>query len=221
MEVAVLADIHANLPALEVVLEEIEGLFLYCGGDLVGYNPYPNEVIERIRGLGAVSILGNHDHAVVTGDTSWFNPVAAEAIDWTRREIAPPNLAYLESLSPVYEDGLYMAHGSPRNPLEEYVYEDAPEYSLRDLLTHTERDVIVLGHTHVPFFRYLEGRLLFNPGSVGQPRDGDPRASYALLDTERKRVQIRRVPYDVEAVAEAILHAGLPEKLATRLFYGW
>ncbi|MBI4344842.1 MAG: metallophosphoesterase family protein, partial [Euryarchaeota archaeon] len=169
----------------------------------------------------AVSILGNHDYAVLSGDTSWFNPIAAAAIEWTARDLTQDSLGYLRSLPRSYENAIYMVHGSPKNPLEEYVYGDAPDYQLLEMFDHTRRDIIVLGHTHVPFIRRLGGRLVFNPGSVGQPRDGDPRASYAILDTEEREVEIDRVGYDIDAVARAILDRGLPQPLALRLYGGW
>ena len=221
MEVAVIADVHTNVPALEAVLGEVGHLPIYCAGDVVGYNPFPNEVIALLRERRAVSVLGNHDQAVISGDTSWFNPVAAAAIEWTARELAQDSLGYLRSLPRSYEDGIYMVHGSPKNPLEEYVYGDAPDYQLLEMFNHTRRDVIVLGHTHVPFLRRLGERLVFNPGSVGQPRDGDPRASYAVLETEERRAEVRRVEYEIDAVAKAILERGLPQPLALRLYGGW
>lgn len=221
MQVAVIADIHSNLPALEAVLEEVGRLPIYCAGDVVGYNPFPNEVIALLRERRAVSILGNHDYAVLSGDTSWFNPIAAAAIEWTARDLTQDSLGYLRSLPRSYENAIYMVHGSPKNPLEEYVYGDAPDYQLLEMFDHTRRDIIVLGHTHVPFIRRLGGRLVFNPGSVGQPRDGDPRASYAILDTEEREVEIDRVGYDIDAVARAILDRGLPQPLALRLYGGW
>ncbi|MEK6978403.1 MAG: metallophosphoesterase family protein [Candidatus Hydrothermarchaeota archaeon] len=221
MQVAVIADIHSNLPALEAVLEEVGHLPIYCAGDVVGYNPFPNEVIALLKERRAVSILGNHDHAVISGDTSWFNPIAAAAIEWTAGELTPGSRDYLRTLPKTYENALYMVHGSPKSPLEEYVYGDAPDYQLLDMFNSTRRDVIVLGHTHVPFIKRLGGRLVFNPGSVGQPRDGDPRASCAVLDTEELEVEIIRVAYDIDAVARAILDRGLPQPLALRLYGGW
>lgn len=221
MQVAVIADIHSNLSALEAVLEEVGHLPIYCAGDVVGYNPFPNEVVTLLKERMAVSILGNHDQAVISGDTSWFNPIAADAIAWTAGELTPGSRDYLRTLPKTYENAIYMVHGSPKSPLEEYVYGDAPDYQLLEMFDHTRRDIIVLGHTHVPFIKRLAGRLVFNPGSVGQPRDGDPRASCAVLDTEEKEVEIIRVEYDIDAVARAILDRGLPQPLAMRLYGGW
>ena len=220
MEVAILADIHANLPALERVLEELEGLPKFCCGDLVGYNPFPNEVIELARKEKITSILGNHDHAVITGDTSWFNPSAARAIEWTRDELREENLDFLKNLPKTYEKEFYMVHGSPKNPIDEYVYEDAPEYVFKDFFNYTKSDIIVLGHTHVPYIKRIDGRLIFNPGSVGQPRDVDNRASYGVLDTDTKKVEIKRASYDIEKTVNKIIEKGLPERLGLRLSRG-
>ncbi len=220
MKVAVLADIHANLPALEKVLEEIEGMSKFCCGDLVGYNPFPNEVIDLVKKENVVSILGNHDHAVLTGDTSWFNRIAASAIEWTVKELTAENLEFLKTLAQSYDNEFYMIHGSPKNPLEEYILPEAPEYVFRDFFNYTKSDIIVLGHAHVPFVKRIDEKLIFNPGSVGQPRDFDSRASYAILDTETKELEIKRVDYDIERTAERIVKEGLPGRLAWRLFSG-
>jgi putative phosphoesterase len=220
MKVAVLADIHANLPALEEVLGEVEGLPKFCCGDLVGYNPFPNEVIELVKKENIVSILGNHDYAVLTGDMSWFNPTAARAVEWTMKELTSENLDYLKNLSQSYGNEFHMIHGSPKNPLEEYVYPEDPEYIFKDFFNYTKNDIMVLGHTHVPFIKRIDEKLVFNPGSVGQPRDFDSRASYAILDTETKDVEIKRADYDIEKTAEKIMEKGLPGRLAMRLFSG-
>lgn len=221
MQVAVISDIHSNLPALREVLKEIEGMKIFCCGDLVGYAAFPNEVIEVVKKKGIISILGNHDHAVITGDTSWFNPVAAAAVDWTRKEIKNENLYFLNSLPRAYEGDFYMVHGSPRNQLDEYVSEDYPEKELLSFFRYTSKDTMILGHTHRPFIKKLGGKLMFNPGSVGQPRDLDPRAAYAVFDAAAKKVEIKRVEYDIDEAADAIIEKGLPELLARRLYAGW
>ena len=220
MKVAVLADIHANLPALEKVLEEIKGMPKFCCGDLVGYNPFPNEVIDLVKKENIASILGNHDYAVLTGDTSWFNPAAARAIEWTIRELTSDNLDFLKNLAQTYDNEFYMIHGSPKNPLDEYIHPEEPDYVFEDFFNYTKSDIIVLGHTHVPFVKRIDEKLVFNPGSVGQPRDLDNRASYAILDTKTKEVQIKRADYDIEKTADVIVKKGLPERLARRLFSG-
>lgn len=220
MKVAVIADIHANFPALEKVLEDIRGAPIFCCGDLVGYNTFPNEVIDLIRTNNATSILGNHDLAVLTGDTGWFNSEAIKAIEWTAGKLTTENRSFLEALPRAYENEFYMAHGSPKNQLEGYIFSDDPDYVFSDFFNYTERDIIILGHTHMPFVKKIDGKLIFNPGSVGQPRDSDPRASYAILDTEKKEVKIKRVGYDIEKTSTAIMKAGLPKRLGIRLFRG-
>ncbi len=220
MKVAVLADIHANLPALERVLKETEGMPKFCCGDLVGYNPFPSEVIDLVKKEKVVSVLGNHDQAVLTGDTHWFNSSAARAIEWTKKELTRENLDFLKTLPHIYDREFYMVHGSPKNPLEEYVRPKDPSYVFEDFFNYTKNEIIILGHTHLPFVKRIGERLIFNPGSVGQPRDLDPRASYAILDIEKKEVKIRRVDYDIEKTAKGVVEKGLPARFAIRLFRG-
>jgi putative phosphoesterase len=220
MKVAVIADIHSNLPALIKVLEEIGEMQTFCCGDLIGYNPYPNETIELIRERNIKSTLGNHDMAVLTKDTSWFNPRAAVAIKWTINKLKKENLEFLKSLPVTYRDEFFMVHGSPRDPLEEYVYEDYPDELFQGFFKKASTNTLILGHTHIPFIKKIREKLVFNPGAVGQPRDFDARASFAILDAKNKHVEVKRVEYDVEKVARDIIKEGLPEMLALRLFKG-
>lgn len=222
MKVAVIADIHSNRPALEAVLRGIGDVKeIYCLGDLVGYNPFPDEVVEKVRERGVRCVLGNHDHAVVTGNVFGFNPYAARAVLWTRKKMKEKNIAYLASLPLELRNSFYMVHGSPRRCLEEYVALDYPDEVLKSFFVMAQRSIVALAHTHVPYVRRLGDRLLFNPGSVGQPRDHDPRASYALLDVDKRQVEIKRVRYDVEDVVEAVTREGLPRVLGYRLRGGW
>ncbi len=220
MKVAIISDVHSNFCAFEEVLKDIKEMEIFCCGDVVGYNPFPNEVVELFRSRDISSIMGNHDNAVITGDVSWFNPTAARAILWTREELKKENLRFLKSLSEFYDGDFHMVHGSPENRLEEYVYEDDPPDTFKGFFACTTTDTIILGHTHVPFVKRIDDRLIFNPGSVGQPRDGNPEASYAIFDTVTKEVKLKRVEYDVQTVADKILEKGLPERLASRLFLG-
>ena len=225
----VLSDIHSNLDALEAVVKQLpEYDELLCLGDLVGYGPQPNEVVERLRGLRPdVVLMGNHDHAVVTGDTEGFSENAAEAVDWTRGQIREEHRQYLATLKPTFKLeregttlGLY--HGSPRDPLTEYIYPGMSEGSARALIRQGGANVLLLGHTHVPMLYAFDRATLANPGSVGQPRDGDPRASFAVLTITGHQVdfKIQRVSYDVEPVAKRIRDSGLPSFLAERLYAG-
>ena len=221
---AIISDIHGNLPALKVVLEKIEDAdLIICAGDLVGYNPYPNEVIWEIKKRKIPCILGNHDRAVITDDYSNFNIYAKIAAMWTRKALTRENLIFLASLkssmrSLEYENfKISVHHGSPWDE-DYYVY---PDMVRESILEYENPDLLVLGHTHVPFIKRFKKGTILNPGSVGQPRDGDPRASYALADIKRGIYEIKRVEYPIDEVAERILKEGLPEFLARRLYIGY
>ncbi len=228
MRIAVFSDIHSNLEALREVLKACGKVDQYlCLGDIVGYGANPNEVIQLIKQHKMLAIRGNHDEAVLTGIAEGFNPTAASAVEWTRRDIGAESLAFLKSLPlhlKIELDGLHthIVHGSPEEPLEEYIYPDENQERLQSFLTLTKADLLLLGHTHLPMdIRVGKGRVV-NPGSVGQPRDGDPRASFAVLGVEGRLVNctIHRVKYDVEKTAQKILDAGLPAFDAKRLYLG-
>jgi len=224
MRIAVLADIHANLPALRAVLADVDGASaeaIWCAGDLVGYNPWPNEVLEVLRARRVRAIRGNHERAVLSGDASWFNELAAEAVRWTRIHMTPASVGYLKGLEDRTRDTIAdgtvaMFHGSPRND-DEYVL---PWAASEELVGIARADVVILGHTHLPMALAYPAGIVVNPGSVGQPRDGDPRASWGLLDTAGRTFEVRRVPYDVEACAKEIRRVGLPPELGDRLYAG-
>lgn len=242
MRILVISDIHANLTALEAVLEHA-GQYdaVWCLGDLIGYGPDPNECIERVRGLPALSCLaGNHDHAVLgLMPLSRFNHEAQAAANWTTGVLSEENREYLSSLPLMLIIGPFtLAHGSPREPLWEYILD---EHIAQRNFDRFHSDYCLIGHSHIPlaFFRphnegnpfsliipesepfALQPRMILNPGSVGQPRDLDPRASYALLDLEAETWELRRIAYDITDVQLRILEAGLPERHATRLVAGW
>jgi putative phosphoesterase len=219
MELAVIADVHSNLPALKAVMKEIGDMEIFSCGDIVGYYPYPNETLEMFRRKKIRGIMGNHDFAVVYGDTERFNRPAAEAIKWTAKVIGRRNIEFLRSLPESHVGtGFQAFHGSPVDPLHEYVYRETPVDTLNTYLG--ESGVLILAHTHVPYTRNLKKGLVLNPGSVGQPRDGDSRASYAVLDVEEKKAEIIRVSYDVETVAREMGEKGLSNELARRLYRG-
>ena len=229
MLVAFISDVHGNLPALEAVVEKLEACDeIYCCGDVVGYYPFPNEVVELLISLDVKSVLGNHDYAVLTNDFTGFNSIAREAGVWTVKHISDRSLDYLAELPFSIKTELFeIYHGMPGEGLEslfEYVFpEDDLEYLIDD------RSVVV-GHSHIQFVRWfnsLNSQLdpfyplfFLNPGSVGQPRDGDPRAAYALLDTESWKVKLERTKYNIEEVCEAVEKAGLPDFLCERLYRG-
>jgi len=220
VKIAVISDIHGNLIALNTVLEEIDNMKILCCGDLVGYNPWPNEVVEVVIDNKIISVMGNHDFATITGNTEDFNSIATGAIEWTREKIKKSNIKFLESLPLNYKgENFLIVHGSPRDPLNEYVYLEHPY--IGSFLEGIRQDILILGHTHVPFVKKFSDKVIFNPGSVGQPRDGNPKASYAILDTEKKEVEIKRVSYNIKEVADKIIKENLPEELAMRLFYGF
>lgn len=242
----ILSDIHANLTALDAVLEAAQGRWVkaVCLGDLVGYGPDPNEAVNRVRSLGALAIRGNHDKAVSgLSDPGEFNPVAQAAVLWTRQQLLPENHRYLEDLprGPLPAGDFFLVHGSVHDE-DEYVY--ATAQALEELLD-APAPLVFFGHTHFQGgFALREGEVqalrfapsggklystlqlepgtayLLNPGSVGQPRDGDVRAGFAIADLENEAVEFWRVPYDIESVQARMARAGLPEPLILRLSYG-
>ena len=221
---AIISDIHSNLPALQIVLEQIEkeGVDrILCAGDIVGYGPYPNEVIERLKKIELTTILGNHDRAVLSRDSSNMNIQAQDAVWWTIENLEQEGqdyLALLNSKESFFWNGLSIAiyHGSPRDD-NEYIPEESAD---DELLGLAKSDFLILGHTHVPFINSLDIGTIVNPGSIGQPRDGDPRASFAIYDHRLRRFEIKRLAYDIDAMAEAMRACGLPSFLSMRLYSG-
>jgi len=223
--IAIISDIHSNLHALEAVLAEIKELdpqMIVCAGDLVGYGAFPNECCRKVEEVAGAGVVGNHDLAALTRDTSYMNPYAKKAAIWTADNLDPESRRYLLSLRTetrvkIQDMRLAMFHGSSRD-VSEYVYEeDADDH----MVTRAACEILIMGHTHVPYEKRTRSGLIVNPGSVGQPRDGDPQASYAVLDTERLSATIERVEYDIELAAKAITAAGLPRFLAERLAQGF
>ncbi len=233
--IAILSDIHANLPALKAVLADIDKRGLeqrYCLGDLVGYGTFPNEVIALIRDQQIPTIMGNYDQGVGNSSDECgcaYKTAAEEAlgkrsIAWTNAHTTDENKAFLRGLLPqisleLGELRVFLAHGSPRK-INEYLYEDRPDAGLERLLDQVNADVLVVGHTHKPYHRVLpSGRHVINEGSVGKPKDGDPRAAYAILSAEGKdlRVEFIRVAYDVELTATAIESSEMPSEYAMML----
>lgn len=225
---ALIADIHANLEAFETILEDmpkVDGIL--CAGDFVGYGPQPNEVLRITKSKGITSVLGNHDHAVASERYGSLNELAIESAKWTRKNLEDENLDFLKNLSKKQElerEGynIFIAHGTPRNPLKEYIYPGSSKRALVNITRNTNADIIILGHTHVPLEETIQNKYIINPGSVGQPRDRDPKASYMILKLGREKEIIRkRVSYDIDKTEQKIKNFGLPEKFATRLHFGW
>ncbi len=241
MRSLILSDLHGNWEALEAVLARADGTFdrVVCCGDLVGYGADPNRVTAWVRANVAEVVRGNHDRACSgMDDLSWFNPIAREAAEWTLRALDSENLAYLRALprGPIDAGGLTLAHGSPVDE-DEYV---ATVEEARMIEGHLPAPRCFFGHTHLQGgFEYRRGSVvrphfalhrparlhreswyLVNPGSTGQPRDGDWRAAYALYDEEGDELTLERTEYDVEGAQRKIREAGLPELLALRLETG-
>ncbi len=251
MRALVISDVHANRAALEAVLEDAEQVgfeVVWCLGDIVGYGPEPDWCVARVRTLGAAyglkALVGNHDWAVLERmELDDFNPEAARTVKWTRRNLSAESLAWLSALpkDPIVAEERFMrAHGSPRDSVWEYIMDP---FVAGDNFREQKFTFCLVGHTHVPVIYTLpngqstvrvrkpvngealllpeDGRAILNPGSVGQPRDGDPRSAYAILDTVKGMWLPRRVQYPIEVTQAHMRDAGLPERLITRLSFGW
>jgi predicted phosphodiesterase len=249
MRYLILSDIHANLTALNAVLEAADLSTVdqvWCLGDVIGYGPDPNECVERVREVATFCLVGNHDWAVLGKlDINDFNPEARRAVLWTRdvlNDAAADYLGGLEGRMDNVHPDFTLAHASPRHPIWEYLL--YPSTAAENFPHFTTRFCLV-GHTHKPvIFRQEQGqeevmalqpainvplplaraegvRFILNPGSVGQPRDNDPRAAYTIYDDEKGTLTYFRVPYDIEATQRRMEAAGLPERLVARLEYGW
>ena len=225
MLVGIISDIHSNLPALQAVLSALKrrGVSrIMCAGDLVGYYTFPNEVLGLVDRAGVHSIAGNHERAIVSRDYSNLNELASKAARWTAGRLTQASLEWLHSLQS--RDRLevggrlfLVVHGSPRDD-DEYVYPStADTWPFGDL----DVDILVMGHTHVQWQGRFGGLLAINPGSVGQPRDGDPRPAFATLETQDLRVGLHRVDYDRSEVVSGVTACGLPARLAERLEAGF
>jgi diadenosine tetraphosphatase ApaH/serine/threonine PP2A family protein phosphatase len=240
MRVLILSDIHANAGALESVLTSagaVDGV--WCLGDVVGYGPDPNECIARLKEIpNLLCLQGNHDAAAIGHlDFEGFNAEARTSIEWLRGSLTDESLAFLHALEPRMEtNGVTLAHASPRQPVLEYLLDS---YSAAENFYYFGTDFCFVGHTHIPLLfvykhhevsmqipaanttLHLERRSIINPGSVGQPRDRDPRAAYAIFDSEANTWDVARVPYDIAAVQERMRAAGLPDRHVIRLAGGW
>lgn len=237
MKVAVISDIHANWPALEAVLDHLPTIDdVVCLGDVVGYGGSPIQCLDYVRNRQWLTLLGNHDLACVDRDVlDWFNEDAATAIRWTVEQIGDDRVEWLGGRPPAdRRDGALFVHASPRSPVFEYVM-DAESAAAN--LSEIGEGLCFHGHSHLPGVFWLEdgrvqhdyhlgtvelqGPVLVNPGSVGQPRDRDPDSSYGIWDTEAGTFEFRRVGYDRQAAQKAILAAGLPSRFAHRLEFGY
>ena len=243
MRILVISDIHANDTALQAVLKDAGTVDeTWCLGDLVGYGPDPNQVVERLRGLRKLRcISGNHDAAILRRmELEAFNGDARTSLNWTETVLTPDNLTFLRNLVPMLElnGSVTLAHGSPRDPTWEYILNTL---SARLNFSHFETPLCFVGHSHIQSLFELDEvrdvvsaepnrigepiqltrRGILNPGSVGQPRDRDPRSAYAIYDTQRNTWEARRKQYDIASVQQRIRSAGLPPRHALRLAEGW
>jgi putative phosphoesterase len=231
---AVITDIHANLPALQAALRRIDELGIeriYCGGDLVGYGPHPNEVCALIQERGIPTIYGNYDYAIARDlddcGCAYITPhdreLGQQSVAWTLEHTDARSKAFMRELPfdlrfAVGDAEVHLVHGSPRK-VNEYLFEDKPASLYERLAAAESARVMVFGHTHKPWTREHGGVLFVNCGSVGKPKDGDPRAAFAILEGADgvPRVTIERVAYDAKAVAEEVAAAGLPAEYAEKL----
>ena len=241
MRILVIADIHANLHALESVLKDAKDTYdvLWCLGDLVGYGPYPNECLQIVQSLPEfICISGNHDYATVAEmDLSTFNPIAYQALHWTKNELSTESYNFLEKIeSTVYTNDVTLVHGSPNNPLWEYITDTNVA---NQNFTNVRGKLCLVGHTHIPrifshdgiqcneisvnttqSINLFERQYILNPGSVGQPRDHNPLAAYGILDLTKHTWEQRRVAYDIRATQDQMMIEQLPEELMIRLSFG-
>jgi putative phosphoesterase len=224
MRLGVISDVHGNRVALEAVLDDLPDVDrLVCAGDVVGYNPWPADCVAAMRDRSIPTVMGNHDRAVA-GETPFrFNSMAAAGVDYARERLDDDGLAWLADLPSeraVAGGRVKLVHGHPDDP-DRYTYPE--EFSARML---QGEDLLVTGHTHVQGHRVFEEGVVMNPGSVGQPRDGDPKSGYAVVELsegsggDAVTVEERRVAYDVDEVVTAVEEAGLPARIGTRLYEG-
>jgi putative phosphoesterase len=236
MRLAILSDIHANLHALQAVWQDVNAQRpdrVYCLGDLVGYGAHPNEVIAFLKAQEVPTVLGNYDEGVgfdlddcgCAYRTAEERRRGDESLQWTRAHTTPDHKAYLRGLAPNIrlEDmrpHLLLVHGSPRK-INEYVFEDRPQATFERLAALAGTDLLLFGHTHLPYQKRIERTLFVNAGSVGKPRGGDSRAVYVMVNlTIDPSVEFRRVEYDVEGAAAAVRGSGLPPVFAELLLSG-
>lgn len=237
----IISDVHANYEALAAVLAQLQGVErIVCAGDIIGYGPEPRECINKVKELGIISVAGNHDKAA-TGehDTRWFNKRALAAVEFTKKQLDLEGLEYLKSLPLEFsEEDFQVVHGSLRAPLEDYLVSISDAMPTFEQMT---KPLCFVGHYHRPLFiakkkdGFYDGRslldgeellvdeyekVIINVGAVGQPRDGDPRASYGLYDSKTKIFSLNRISYEIEKVQKKMTKVGLPQQLIDRLKIG-
>lgn len=219
MRVGIISDIHGNLPALESVLRDMPSVdMVVCAGDIVGYNPWPASCVEIVQEVADVTVQGNHDRMVQTPHV-YSNPLARAGLEFAENHLSPDQLKWLENLprkTTIASGRFLLVHDHPTIQ-DYYVFPEQFETLTRYL---DAQQGLILGHTHIQHASTIEDNLLINPGSVGQPRDEDPRAAYAVLDSETNTVDLKRTRYDVDTVISRVEDVGLPIKIGTRLLDG-
>ena len=229
--IAIISDIHGNIFGLKAFFEDIKNKKIdeiICLGDVVGYYPYPNEVIELVRDKCTITILGNHDAGVIGVEPEFnFNDYALEALNWTKEYISEENLNWLKTLKKrvqIVRDNknIYLVHGSPYDVFDYiYVYDERDKEMILETMAFLKTDVLMVGHTHIPVkVEYNNRKIFLNPGSIGQPRNGHKGAYYAILDTETFTSKFYRLLYDFSELQDKVIEEGLPEILAARLDEG-
>ncbi|MFB6196995.1 MAG: metallophosphoesterase [Halobacteriaceae archaeon] len=218
MDIGFISDIHSNKIALEAVLDDMPDVdAILCAGDIIGYGPWPGECVDIIQRRANITISGNHDRVLVEGSNFRGNAMARAGIKHAREELSESQRNWLASLPAersALDDQIHLVHGHPDDP-DRYTY---PEDFSPELLQ--EKSILAMGHTHVQHVEEYGEGIVLNPGSVGQPRDGDPRAAYAIIDVDEMVAEPRRVGYDIDRVIDAVATAGLPARNGERLKEG-
>lgn len=226
--VTVIADIHGNLPSFRKFLGRNNPDVLINAGDVIGYNPFPDECISLLRETKAINLLGDHEWCLLHKNFSMINPYARKVLEWSLGEISQANIDFIKNFNflektEVEKIKIAMCHGSPKDPLWEYIYPGTLAKRLNEFLTHVGADILILAHTHIPFVRKVKNGLIINPGSIGQPRDGNPSPSFITIEIEGdvvKNVKLNRYSYDLTKVINKIIDENLPKFLAERLYMG-
>jgi len=218
MKVGILSDVHANLPALEAVLADMPPLDkIVCLGDIIGYNPWPAACIDRIRKISVITVQGNHDRNVEKPQRYALNKMAHAGLKYAQKSLSNDQRRWLQDLprtETIVDDKYLLVHSHPEQE-DEYVY---PQ-NFSDLRPYLDNySGIILGHTHIQHAAKIDGGIIVNPGSVGQPRDGNPHAAYSILDTTSNEISLQRVPYNIDRTYHEIIVEGLPEQTGKRLF---
>ncbi|MEM3401817.1 MAG: metallophosphoesterase family protein [Candidatus Hadarchaeales archaeon] len=228
MKVGIIADVHSNIWALGAVLGKLGDVErIVCAGDITGSYTRPNEVVKILAEKNVLAVLGEHDRALLSGETRELRGAGRMAAVWSRGIVNGKTLRFLKKLRPsvTFRIGgrrVLIAHRTPGGEFPDGILPDTSSRDVARAVMETDADIIILGHTHIPLRRMALGKIIVNPGSVGQPRDRDPRASYAILKLgEDVEVEFHRAEYDVDAAAREVIEVGLDEELATRLKVGW